>query len=217
MARAPNRKPMAILMACFLVISGYVAEAAEAPALFIPPSAESAPALLPDRLGPFESLLWASNGLMRKNGLNALTPEARNRELKVRRGMLTGHMAFGIATVGLLVSTVVIGQNLIDRPMDRQTLLPTHEALIAASVSTYSITALLAAFSPPPMLRRREFSTTTLHRVLAFVHLAGMILTPILGLSLENTLSYNQLLTFHQIAGITTAAALTLSMLVLVF
>ena len=56
-----------------------------------------------------------------------------------------------------------------------------HQGLITATIISYSATALLAILSPPPLIRRDEESTTTLHKTLAWFHVAGMIFTPILG------------------------------------
>src|SRR4051812_33443449 len=50
--------------------------------------------LLPDRLGPMESLLWSEHGALRHVGF-PLTEESRDRELHLRRAMLTLHQTGG--------------------------------------------------------------------------------------------------------------------------
>jgi hypothetical protein len=72
------------------------------------------------------------------------------------------------------------------------------------------------------LIRRDETSTTTIHKTLAWIHFAGMILTPIIG----NTIlkrgpvgryaDLNQA-RFHQISGYVTTAVFAASMIVVTF
>jgi hypothetical protein len=113
-------------------------------------------------------------------------------------------------------TTVYFGQQTLDNPGNRS-YRRTHSTLVPLTITSYGITGLLAALSPPPLIRREEFSTTTLHKTLAWIHFAGMILTPILGASLGHSMSYNQLAHFHQISAYVTTAALAASMIVITF
>ena len=184
--------------------------------------------LLPDHLSLMESALWGEHGIMRSTGIAPLTPSARKSELGVRRTMLTAHQIGGFITVGMFIPTLIYGQRNInmwndaeagrapfDRSIDR-----THRNWAGITWATYMATASLSIFSPPPLIRRDEGSTTTIHKTLAWVHFAGMIALPILGgmgstaRNLSQATGYR---TAHQIVAYTTAAALTASMIVMTF
>lgn len=172
---------------------------------------------LPTHLGPAETIFWGREGLFRKGGRVPVTSEGRQEELKLRRGLLTAHWVGGVVTTGLLISAVGVGEGMYEDPRTTREMLPVHRGLVLASVSTYSVTALLAAFSPPPLLRRPGFSTMTLHRILSVIHFTGMILNPILGILQGQSKNPADLRSLHQVVGITTASALGLSMVVLAF
>ncbi|MCX6173425.1 MAG: hypothetical protein NTZ27_01565 [Ignavibacteriales bacterium] len=178
------------------------------------------PKLLPDKMSFFERGLWGENGLMRGIGLaSPLTPEVRKYELEVRRTMLTAHQIGGFATLGLMLATCYYGQRIIDGGVDgRRNFQSTKNTLVAATITSYSITALLSILSPPPLIRRDEFSTTTLHKFLAWFHVAGMIVTPILGSLINSNRTINSDKEhFHQIAGYITTAIFATAMIVITF
>lgn len=183
---------------------------------FLPPPVE--PKLLPDNISFGEKFLWGKNGFVRNIGLvPALSPEERMRELHIRRTMLIAHQISGFTTLALMWTAAYFGQRTIDDPRNR-TLANYHQAFVAATIATYSLTGLLAILSPPPLIRRDEGSTTSLHKTLAWVHFIGMIVTPILGGMIRNHRVFNMdKAHFHQVAGYITTAALTASMLVITF
>ena len=76
---------------------------------------------------------------------------------------------------------------------------------------------MLAVLSPPPLIRRDETSTTTIHKTLAWVHVAGMILTPIIGSSLRHSLNFSQMARYHQISAYVTTATLAASLIIVTF
>ena len=178
------------------------------------------PKLLPDNMSFLERGLWGENGFVRTIGLeSSLSPQVRKHELEIRRVMLTAHQIGGFTTLGLMLATCYYGQKIIDGGVDgRRNYESTKNALVAATMGTYSLTALLSVLSPPPLIRRDESSTITLHKTLAWVHVAGMIITPILG-SLINTnrVFHMDKAHFHQVAGYLTTAAFATAMIVITF
>ena len=173
--------------------------------------------LLPDNISFGEKLFWGENGIFRSLGLaSPLTIESRKSELSLRRGMLTAHMIGGFTTLGLMYATVFVGQKMID---GRRDLLPTHQTLVLATVVSYSLTGLLSILSPPPLIRRDDDSgTITIHKILAWIHVAGMIITPILGSLIAQHRNYNETMArVHQISAYFTTAVFTAAMIVITF
>jgi hypothetical protein len=167
--------------------------------------------LQPENMSVVERALWDDNGFFRAVGLaSPLTPEARKSELSLRRGMLTAHQIGGFVTVGLMGTAAYFGQKVIDGHVEYRR---NHKLFVRATITSYSVTALLALLSPPPMIRRDEVSTTTIHKALAWVHVAGMILTPILGASINRHASDSQRAHFHQVSAYVTMTALAASMI----
>jgi hypothetical protein len=66
------------------------------------------------------------------------------------------------------------------------------------------------------LIRRDEFSTTTLHKSLAWIHFAGMIVTPILGNTIKRSTNIN-MGHYHQVSAYITTAALAASMITMTF
>ncbi len=171
--------------------------------------------LLPEHMSLMERGLWGESGLLRTVGLaSPLTPEVRKGELTLRRTMLSIHQVGGFITLGLMGTTVYYGQQVLNGRYD---LLPRHKTFITATIISYSATALLAVLSPPPLIRRDEVSTTTIHKALAWVHFAGMVATPILGRLIHNSSDYYRSAHFHQVSAYITTAALAASLLVITF
>ena len=167
--------------------------------------------LLPARLGPMERLLWGERGAMRHLGM-PLTQENREREIFLRRNLLTAHQVGGFLTLGAMTATAITGQMMINDPErdleDRKVLL------VNATIFSYFATALLAAVTPPPMHRRDQWSSISWHKLLATVHFTGMIVTPILGRQVDGDRDRERI---HQYAGYATLAAFTGAMIVVTF
>lgn len=175
------------------------------------------PKLLPDNMSFMEKFLWGENGFVRKIGIaGPLNAESRERELQVRRTMLSIHQITGLATLGLMITADYYGQQVLN---GRYNLSGTHKTFVAFTVGMYSITALLAILSPPPMIRRsNELSTITIHKTLAWLHFAGMILTPIIGKMIVKHRAMNiNTAHFHQISAYVTTAIFAASVIVLTF
>lgn len=172
--------------------------------------------LLPEDMGFFERNLWGENGLFRKTGIaSPLTPEARKNELRLRRTMLVAHQVSGFVTLGLMLTTVYYGQKVID---GNYALKNTHIGFVDATIATYSLTGLLALLSPPPLIRRDEINTVSIHRALAWVHFTGMFVTPLLAATIHRrSTSYSDQIRIHQISGYVTTTAFAAAMVVMTF
>ena len=188
----------------------------EYPLMFDSAAALPKQRLLPANLSIMERWLWGEDGVVRGIGLEPpLTPDERRSELTLRRTMLTTHQIGGFVTLGLMIGAVYFGQQIIDgHPEYRRN----HQYFVTATIISYSATGLLAILSPPPMIRRNEVSTTTIHKTLAWIHVAGMIITPILGGMIrrrsKNAMESERI---HQISGYLTTATFAASMIVVTF
>jgi hypothetical protein len=185
-------------------------------------SAQTAPKrrLLPENMSFLERGLWGEHGFLRSIGIaSPLTPEARKSELSLRRTMLTMHQIGGFVTLGLMATTVYYGQKSLDNisSPNYRSYRNNHQTFVALTIGSYSLTGLLAILTPPPLIRRDEFSTTTLHKTLAWVHFVGMVVTPIIGASLHSRLNDDQRARFHQYSAYITTAALATSLIVITF
>jgi hypothetical protein len=167
--------------------------------------------LLPEILGPGERMFWGEHGLMRTIGAFPLTEESRENELLLRRGMLTAHQVGGFITLISMLATVYYGQMILNGEDGYEEGKTT---LAWTTVSLYSVTAALSLLSPPPLIRRKGWSSVSTHKALAWAHVTGMILTPVLGTMLDDR---DDLRAFHQISGYATTAAFAAAMLVVTF
>jgi hypothetical protein len=172
--------------------------------------------LLPENISFMERGLWGESGFFRKIGIaSPLSPETRKSEIALRRTMLTAHQIGGFVTLGLMAGAVFTGQKIID---GRESYRSAHQGFIVATIGSYSATALLAVLSPPPLIRRNEVSTTTIHKTLAWVHFVGMVVTPILGAAISRrSASYSDQAHVHQVSAYITTGTFALSMIVLFF
>ena len=174
------------------------------------------PRLLPKRLSFGEKFLWGEHGLVRTLGIEPpLSPQERMSEIRLRRTMLTAHQIGGFTTLALMLTADYFGQLTIDGDRKAGDI---NQTIIAATIISYSATGLLAVLSPPPLIRRGEGGTVALHKTLAWIHLIGMIVTPILGSTIRHHRLFNMDQAHsHQVAGYLTTAVLATSMLVIVF
>ncbi len=174
-------------------------------------SAQAMP-LLPSRLGPMESLLWSEHGTMRKWFNYPLTYEGREKEMHTRRTLLGLHQIGGFATLAAMAATVFVGQKVYDGDED---LSEIHAALAFTTVGAYFTTASLSIFTPPPMVRRNQWSSISTHKLLATIHFSGIMAMPILGTLVAD--GNTSLRPYHLALGYATLAALTASMIVITF
>ncbi len=221
---------MKLLTICLLILAGSFASSAQEEFAVLPDSgsnshdsidstaasASSTPAkgrLMPANISFVERGLWGEDGLVRSTGLlPPLSPSERRYELRIRRTMLTGHLVGGIVTFGLMATAVYFGQRTIDN-LHSRSLRNNHQTFVALTIASYSATGLLAVLAPPPLIRRDETSTITIHKTLAWIHVAGMILTPLLASGRH--MSVNSQLRVHQVSAYVTTATFAASMIVI--
>ncbi|WP_266368882.1 hypothetical protein [Tellurirhabdus rosea] len=172
---------------------------------------ESAPTtadMIPKKMTLGQRILWSRKGLIRTTGLAPLTPEGREKELKLRRTMLVTHQVVGFATLAGMIAQGILGSQLYKAQGDRYTRLKdTHRGVATFINISYGTTALLAFTSPPRLptsSHRRGFSSIKLHKTLAYVHLAGMIATNVLARQLDGRETIKMA---HRAAAFTTFAA----------
>ncbi len=168
--------------------------------------------LLPDLMGPMESVMWDRNGAMRKIFDFPLTEAGRTNEMHLRRNMLGLHQLGGIVTLATMVGTVVLGQKVYNGKND---LSQMHRAMAWTTIGAYSTTAALSIFTPPPLVRRNEWSTISTHKLLGSLHLTGMIITPILGTLVAD--NQKELKLIHLASGYATTVIFGAAMLVVTF
>lgn len=180
--------------------------------------------LLPEQLGPMESLMWSQHGFMRNHFDFPLTEDGREKEIKLRRTLLTLHEIGGFTTLAAMIATCIVGQMAYNQYPNRISpgLGDLKSNLAVATEFLYFGTASLAIFTPPPLVRRKEWSSVSTHKLLATIHFTGMIVTPILASYIGgerrpgSTISRSAE-TLHMISGYTTTAAFATAMLVIVF
>jgi hypothetical protein len=168
--------------------------------------------LLPQKIIVTQRILWGQNGLMRNFKTFELTPEERERELRIRRAMLVTHQVLGFVTLGTMVAQGIVGSQLYN---GKQSVRDLHEGLAVAVNFGYFTTAGLALFAPPKMLdERKGYSSIKVHKYLAIVHMTSMIATNILAGELE---SHPNLKPYHRAAAFTAFGAFATAMVVIKF
>lgn len=162
---------------------------------------DSAVELLPKKMLFTQRIFWGEHGLMRS--VSPLTNINREKELKLRRGMLVTHQVLGFATLGGMVAQGIVGTKLYNQ--GGRNLKELHEGLAVAVNLTYSTTAVMSLFTPPPLINRdKKISAIRVHKWLAAVHLTGMVATNVLaGLAEDNA----KLRPYHRAAAFATFAS----------
>jgi hypothetical protein len=128
-----------------------------------------------------QRIFWGQKGLLRPiSPLNAVN---REKELKLRRGMLVTHQVLGFATLGGMIGQGIVGSRLYNAMgNDYSKLKDVHEGLGAFVNITYSTTAVMSLFAPPPLINRdKKISAIRIHKWLSVVHMSSMIATNILA------------------------------------
>jgi len=160
--------------------------------------------LLPKKMLFTQRIFWGEHGLLR--GASPLNAVNREKELKLRRGMLVTHQVLGFATLGGMIGQGIVGSRLYNaKGNNYKNLKDIHEGLGVAVNFTYSTTAIMSLFTPPPLINRdKKASSIRIHKWLAIVHMTGMIATNILaGMTEDNY----KLKPFHRAAAYATFAS----------
>jgi hypothetical protein len=171
--------------------------------------------LLPKKMLLTQRVLWGQKGLLRP--ISPLTATNREKELKLRRGMLVAHQVLGFVTLGGMVGQGITGTQLYK---GSGRVGDIHEGLAIAVNTTYSATAIMSLFTPPPLINRdKKLSAIRLHKWLAVVHMGGMIGTNILAQSLEDAQGdqYTRLKKWHRAAAFTTFASYAAAVITIKF
>lgn len=137
-----------------------------------------APPLLPERMVFTQRIFWGEKGIFRTTGVAPLNMEQRQKELKVRRVMLTTHQVLGYATLAAMVAQGIIGGKLYNGD---DSLYSLHKTMGDVVNIGYFTTAGMSLFAPPPLINKkvRGFSSIKAHKILATVHFSAMVATNI--------------------------------------
>ena len=134
------------------------------------------------RMSRWERVWWGRSGLMRQVGLFPTHPDQPLDDLRqvaqVRRKMLKWHQTLGLVTVASMGTTVVAGQLAASGHGSGF-----HQATLPITIGLYTTTATLALLSPPKPINLGGggIDSITIHKWLAVGHVAGMLITPLLG------------------------------------
>ncbi|GAB4052858.1 hypothetical protein [Spirosoma litoris] len=172
--------------------------------------------LLPSKMLFTQRVFWGPNGLLRTMNVAPLTPEGREKELKIRRSMLVAHQVMGFVTLAGFVVQGILGAKLYNAQGSEYTrLFQAHQTTAALINVSYGTTALLSLTAPPKMLAdRKGLSGIKLHKYLAVIHLTGMIATNILaGMIRQNP----DLKPLHRDVAYTTFGAFAASIIAIKF
>ena len=94
--------------------------------------------------------------------------------------MLVTHQVLCFSTLGGMIVQGIVGSRLYNN-YDRK-LHDVHEGLGAFVNITYSTTAVMSLFAPPPLINRdKKISAIRIHKWLSVVHMSSMIATNLLA------------------------------------
>ncbi|RCR65621.1 hypothetical protein [Larkinella punicea] len=171
-------------------------------------STSDAQELLPKKMVFTQRAFWGPKGLLRLTNIAPLSPQGREKELKIRRAFLVSHQVLGFVTLAGFVAQGILGSKLYNaKGLDYSRIKEQHETMATVINFSYGTTALLSLTSPPGLptaSRKRGFSSIKLHRALAVVHLTGMVATNILARKVS---SNADLKPYHRAAAYTTFGA----------
>ncbi|MFN3851378.1 MAG: hypothetical protein ACK4NY_18215 [Spirosomataceae bacterium] len=201
-----------LIIATFLFLGCQLSFAQEADSLLAELSVETEQTkLLPEKMLLTQRLFWGEKGLYRKMGIvPELTPENRQRELRIRRNMFKIHQAFGWATAAGMLAQGILGARLYKGNAENfDKIKKAHEATALGINIAYTTTALMAFTSPPAQVRRKGTSTASVHRALSYVHISGMIATNVLSRQIEKSRENQNFERLADMKGYHRAAAFT--------
>ncbi len=166
--------------------------------------------LFPNKMLFTQRLLWGEHGWARFG--KAVTPAVRVLDMRIRRKMLVAHQVLGFVTLAGFIGQAIVGPQLYADPHNKSTK-SLHSTLAATVNTTYSLTALMSLFAPPPMINRdKGITSIRLHKWLAVAHLSGMVATNILAAALEGNPSIRP---YHRAAAYVTFASFAAAIIVL--
>ena len=202
-----------ILLICFAIVFGNT-QAQDDLLNDLMATQDNKTELVPKKMLLTQRVMWGEKGLMRP--IIPLTPSNREKELKLRRGMLVAHQILGFATLGGMIGQGITGTKLYNANGGRNNNVgELHENLAIAVNITYGTTAFMSLFTPPPLINRdKKLSAIRLHKWLAVVHLSGMVATNVLAEMAEENSKYKK---YHRAAAYTTFASFAAAMITIKF
>jgi hypothetical protein len=208
----PNRLPSGVL-SLLLILSAPIADAGE-------------PAPAPASGSDFDFDLGQTTPKTTPAQTAAELERTRNIERKVhlRRNLLIAHQAFGIATLGVLAATLVVGTlNYVDKfggGNDDGRYYNAHLYLASSASVTFATTGILALAAPNPYPKPIRFDTALLHKVMmagaTVCFAANLVLGSISG-SRDGKLDQRDLALSHLGIGFGAFAFMTAGTLAYVF
>ena len=163
---------------------------------------------LPENMPFHTKLLWGQSGLFRQI---KLAPETRQKELLLRVKMLQLHQKLATGSLGLFFYQAYIGKQMADGNYAKYYDL--HSSMSKVVWSSYMTSAALSYFAPPGMKYSKKLSSMKIHRLLSWVHFAGMASIPFLGYNIHNSSNYDKAVSLHQNVAYVTLFSMSLSAL----
>ena len=162
---------------------------------------------LPENMPLHTKLLWGESGLFRKI---KLAPETRQKELQLRVKMLQLHQKIALGSLGAFFYQSYLGRQMVDGNYKYYDL---HSSMSKVVWSSYMTSAALSYFAPPGMKYSKKLSSMKIHRLLSWVHFAGMASIPFLGYNIHNSSNYDKAVSLHQNVAYVTLFSMSLSAL----
>ena len=165
---------------------------------------------LPKNMPLHTKILWGENGIIRKV---KFAPETRQKELQLRVKMLQLHQKIALGSLGAFFYQSYLGKQLVDGNYDNYDL---HSKMSKVVWSAYMTSAGLSYFAPPGMRYTKKLSSMKVHKLLSWVHFAGMVSIPWLGYNISNksnTHERDKAIKLHQNVAYTTLFTMSFSAL----
>ncbi len=165
---------------------------------------------LPKNMPLHTKILWGENGIIRKV---KFAPETRQKELQLRVKMLQLHQKIALGSLGAFFYQSYLGKQLVDGNYDNYDL---HSKMSKVVWSAYMTSAGLSYFAPPGMRYTKKLSSIKVHKLLSWVHFAGMACIPWLGYNISNksnTHERDKAIKLHQNVAYTTLFTMSFSAL----
>ena len=162
---------------------------------------------LPESMPLHTKLLWGESGLFRKI---KLAPETRQKELQLRVKMLQLHQKIALGSLGAFFYQSYLGKQMVDGNYKYHDL---HSSMSKVVWSSYMTSAALSYFAPPGMKYSKKISSMKIHRLLSWVHFAGMASIPFLGYNIHNSSNYDKAVSLHPNVAYVTLFSMSLSAL----
>ncbi len=136
---------------------------------------------LPENMPLHTKVLWGENGVIRKL---KLAPNTRQEELRLRVKMLQLHQKIALGSLGAFFYQSYLGKQLLEGNYDYYNR---HASMSKVVWSSYMLSASLSYLAPPGMLYSKKLSSMKIHRLLSWIHFAGMASIPWLGFNISKS------------------------------